>query len=77
MRALGGNAATEPTEAEWMNGAIARRAAELGLAAPVNRRLAELVAEVAARPDRREWFRERPDRLIEALGVTATAPRAG
>jgi len=67
MRALGGGAAAEPTEVEWMNGAVARQALELGLPAPVNARLAELVADVALHPDRREWFRERPDRLLAEL----------
>jgi 2-dehydropantoate 2-reductase len=67
MRVLAGGAATEPTEAEWMNGAIARRARELGIPAPVNERLAQLVADVALHPDRREWFRNRPDRLLAEL----------
>jgi 2-dehydropantoate 2-reductase len=67
MRALGGGAATEPTEAQWMNGAIARRAGELGIPAPVNEWLAALVADVALHPDRREWFRGRPDRLLAEL----------
>jgi 2-dehydropantoate 2-reductase len=60
-----------PTEVEWLNGAVAREAERLGRRAPVNRRLAELVAEVIERQDRREWFRERPDRLTAALDTTA------
>ena len=67
MRALAGGAATEPTEVEWMNGAVARRAGELGIPAPINERLAQLVADVALHPDRREWFRHRPDRLLLEL----------
>ncbi len=67
MRALGEAAASEPTEAEWMNGAVARRAGELGVAAPVNERLAAIVADVALHPERREWFRGRPDRLLAEL----------
>jgi hypothetical protein len=67
MRSLGTAAATEPTEAGWMNGAICRRGRELGVPTPVNARLAELVEDVAAHPDRREWFRGRPDRLLDEL----------
>jgi len=52
-----------------------RRAAELGLAAPVNAVLARLVAEVMERPDRRAWFRERPDRLLAELAQPAPAER--
>jgi 2-dehydropantoate 2-reductase len=57
----------EQTEVEWMNGAVARAGTELGVAAPVNARLAALVEEVAARPDRRAWFGGRPDRLLAAV----------
>lgn len=57
----------EQTEVEWMNGAVARAGAELGVAAPVNAVLAALVDEVAARPERRAWFEGRPDRLLAAI----------
>jgi 2-dehydropantoate 2-reductase len=67
IQSLGGSAAAEPTEVEWMNGAIAREATRLGLATPVNAALAALVADVAEHPDRREWFRDRPDRLLAEL----------
>jgi 2-dehydropantoate 2-reductase len=67
MRALGGAPATEPTEAEWMNGAIAGQASRLGLSAPVNARLAALVADVAAHPERREWLRHNPGRFLAEM----------
>jgi 2-dehydropantoate 2-reductase len=67
MRALGDAPASEPPEAEWMNGAIASQAARLGLAAPVNARLAELVADVAAHPERREWLCHSPDRFLAEM----------
>jgi 2-dehydropantoate 2-reductase len=57
----------EPTEVAWMNGAIARIGAEVGIATPLNARLAALVDEVAAQPERRAWFRGRPDRLLSEL----------
>ncbi len=56
-----------PSEVGWLNGAVAERARALGLAAPVNRRLAGLVEEIVASPARRSWFRGRPDRLVAAL----------
>jgi 2-dehydropantoate 2-reductase len=57
----------EQTEAAWMNGAIADAGAEVGVAAPVNARLAALVDEVATQPDRRAWFRGHPERLIAEM----------
>jgi 2-dehydropantoate 2-reductase len=56
-----------PTEAGWLNGAVAREAARLGVAAPVNAALAGLVEEVAADPERAAWFAGRPDRLRAAV----------
>jgi 2-dehydropantoate 2-reductase len=64
-----GGAASEPTEAPWMNGAVARAGAELGIPTPVNARLAELVEEVASDPDRRAWLRGHPERLAGELAV--------
>jgi 2-dehydropantoate 2-reductase len=60
-----------PTEVGWLNGAVAREADRLGGRAPVNARLTELVAEVVADPDRRTWFRDRPDRLVTAVAAIA------
>jgi 2-dehydropantoate 2-reductase len=56
-----------PSEVDWLNGAVANAAERLGGVAPVNRRLTTLVHEVLADPARREWFRGRPDRLVEAV----------
>jgi 2-dehydropantoate 2-reductase len=58
-----------PSEVEWLNGAVVRAATGLGRQAPVNARLAELVEACNQEPERRAWFRGRPDRLIEAVGV--------
>ena len=57
-----------PTEAGWLNGAVARAGASLAVSTPVNEALARIADEAAANPDRRDWFRHRPDRLLEALG---------
>lgn len=56
-----------PSEVEWLNGAVAREATRLGGAAPVNRRLTELVGEILIDPERRAWFRGRPDRLLAEI----------
>jgi 2-dehydropantoate 2-reductase len=61
----------EPTEVAWMNGAVARAGAETGVATPVNARLAALVDEVAASPERRAWFRGHPERLLAELSEGA------
>jgi ketopantoate reductase len=57
-----------PTEAGWLNGAVVRAGASLAVSTPVNEALARIADEAAANPDRRAWFRQRPDRLLEALG---------
>ena len=56
-----------PTEVAWLNGAVAAAAIELGGLAPVNARLAKLVEACNQDPERRAWFRGRPDRLTEAV----------
>lgn len=60
-------AAPEPTEVPWMNGAVARAGAELGVPTPVNGRLTALVEDVAANPERRAWLRGHPERLLAEL----------
>jgi 2-dehydropantoate 2-reductase len=69
----------EPTEVEWMNGAVARVGAARGVATPINARLTTLVEEVAADPARRAWFRNHPERLLAELagGVAAGGVAAG
>ena len=66
-----------PTEARWLNGAVAVAGARLGVPAPVNERLATLVDEVAADPQRAAFFARRPDRLAAELrlgGAPAATP---
>jgi hypothetical protein len=50
---------------------VADAAERLGGVARVNRRLTTLLHEVLADQDRREWFRGRPDRLVEAVEASA------
>jgi 2-dehydropantoate 2-reductase len=73
MRSLGTAPAMEPTEVAWLNGAVARYGRQLGVPTPVNARLAELVEDVAAHPDRREWLRHRPERLLAEIATPGTA----
>jgi 2-dehydropantoate 2-reductase len=56
-----------PTEIDWLNGAVARAGDSLGVPVPVNATLTDLVASIAADPDRRDWFRGRPNRLLAEL----------
>ncbi len=58
-----------PTEVAWLNGAVADAGQRQGLPAPVNATLGRLVAEAAADPAQRAWFRGRPDRLLQELGT--------
>ncbi len=55
--------AGRPTEVASLNGAVAARAREHGLEAPVNAALAELLEGLASGTLDRAWFRGRPDRL--------------
>jgi 2-dehydropantoate 2-reductase len=59
------------SEVEWLNGAVARAAVDLGGRAAVNERLAALVSEVLVDPDRQAWFDGRIDRLAAEVGVRA------
>jgi 2-dehydropantoate 2-reductase len=58
---------TGPTEAPWLNGAVAAAGAAAEVPTPVNAALAALVEEVAADPGRAAWFAGQPGRLAEAV----------
>jgi 2-dehydropantoate 2-reductase len=64
----------EQTEVYWMNGAVARAGAEVGVPTPVNACLAALVEAVARDPERRAWFRGHPERLVAAVAAAAASP---
>ncbi len=55
------------TEAPWLNGAVARAAARVGVPARVNETLERLVEEVARGVTDREMFRDRPERIWAAV----------
>ena len=58
-----------PTEIDYLNGEVVRVGRELGMAAPLNARLVELVHEVER--SRRFWA---PDELCAAIAAGAGAP---
>ncbi len=72
LHVAGGGAG--PTEARWLNGAVAATGARVGVPAPVNACLTTLVDEVAADADRAAWFARRPDRLAEAVAASPAVP---
>ena len=55
-----------PTEAPWLNGAVAEAGARLGVATPVNATLASLVDAAAADPTAGDPWRGRPGALLAA-----------
>lgn len=57
-----------PTENRYLNGASACLATRVGIKAPTNQILYELVEEVTQSEDLRHWFRHEPSRLLERLG---------
>ena len=63
------------TEIDWLNGEIVRLAAEIGMAAPVNARLRELVLLAGRERARKRW---RADvllhTLLDAAGEAPTPP---
>ena len=66
-----------PTEARWLNGAVAEAGARSGVPALVNAGLAALVDACATDPGRAAFFAGRPDRLAEALAGALGARRTG
>jgi 2-dehydropantoate 2-reductase len=65
---------TGPTEAAWLNGAVATAGDRLGVPAPVNAALATHTDEVARDPDRATWFAGRLDRLAAAIAGADARP---
>ena len=63
-----------PTEAAWLNGAVARAGAVAGVPTPVNAALARLLDAVVVDPDLRDELAARPGRIAEL--VTADSPSA-
>jgi 2-dehydropantoate 2-reductase len=73
---LRGDAVDGPTEAPWLNGAVAAAGARLGIPVPVNTGLAVLVEAAAANPALLDDYTCRPARLLEAVYAAAGAAGA-
>jgi hypothetical protein len=52
-----------PTEAAWLNGAVARAGSVAGVPTPVNAALARLLDAVVGDPDLRDELAEHPHRI--------------
>ena len=76
LRSAGDGPSPEQTEVAWMNGAVASYGRLSDVATPVNARLAELVEDVAAHPDRRTWLRHNPERFLAELARPADPAEA-
>jgi 2-dehydropantoate 2-reductase len=63
-----------PTEARWLNGAVAEAGARLGVPAPCNAELARLVDACATDPGSAAFFAGRPDRLAAAVAAPGQRP---
>ncbi len=55
------------SEVNFLNGAVARHAEALGIAAPVNRRIAHLLAAIVSGETPWDHYRANPDRLADQL----------
>jgi 2-dehydropantoate 2-reductase len=76
LRMAGEEPSTEQTEVAWMNGAVAKWGRLSDVATPVNARLAELVDDVAAHPDRRVRLRHKPELFLAEIAETAETAEA-
>jgi 2-dehydropantoate 2-reductase len=59
------------SEVAWLNGAVARHAREVGLPAPVNRCLADLLTSISVGHTDWNEYRGRPDRLSALIAYAA------
>ncbi|HEX3549214.1 MAG TPA: ketopantoate reductase C-terminal domain-containing protein [Candidatus Elarobacter sp.] len=62
------------TEADALNGAVARAAREASVAAPVNATYARVLDEIARAPERWDAYRGRPDALAAAVASASKGP---
>lgn len=66
-----------PTEAAWLNGAVARAGRVAGVATPANAALADLLDAAVADPALREELAARPARIAEIVDARAADRPAG
>jgi len=64
---------TGPSEASWMNGAVARAGRVAGVPTPVNAALARLLDDAAGDPALRAELARRPARIVELVEELAAA----
>ena len=57
------------TEVRWLNGAVARHGARLGVPTPVNQTLTETLEALSAGRLNAELFRHKPEKLLELINV--------
>jgi 2-dehydropantoate 2-reductase len=57
------------TEGDYLYGAVARAASEIGVPAPVNATLADLLGKITSGILPREHFQQQPDRLLDIIGM--------
>jgi len=69
------NSGRGKTEVEWLNGAVVRTGARLGVDTPVNRLLTDTVNRLAQDPSLRMEFLEKPGALIGLLASLRPASR--
>ena len=55
------------TETRWLNGAVVEAGRSTAVQTPVNALLVDVLEQIGVDPERRAWFRGRPDRLVEAV----------
>jgi 2-dehydropantoate 2-reductase len=64
------------SEVGWLNGAVARKGAEVHVAAPVNQMLADVLTGLAANPGEIQAWRGNHARLLAAAKPAPTAPES-
>jgi 2-dehydropantoate 2-reductase len=55
------------SEVSYLNGAVARAGAELGISTPVNQKLTEILEGLASGKTSKEAYADRPEKLISAI----------
>ena len=55
------------SEVRWLNGAVADKGAMVGVAAPVNAQLTEILLQLVEQPAERKGWKNAHDRLWQAL----------
>jgi 2-dehydropantoate 2-reductase len=65
------------TEVPYLNGAVAQAAEQAGRAAPVNRRLWQVLDAICEGRDAWDDWRDQPDRLLSSIPGVSAGRRTG